>query len=311
MLTGLLFMAVVFTAYIFAILRGPFWALVAYAIIYFNAPIPDINWWGSYTLDLRWSLLTISVLLVSIYLHRDQLSQHKFYGAKWITALIILTFLISQTVALNPAQAHKKTYMLFTFGISMFCIIKTLSNRKQLRLFLLLIIGLAGTLSFNAFLHGKRIHERLEGIGPADALGSNEFGILLAAIIPLTIPFLFRGKRYEKLFCISALVFILNGFVLCNSRGAFVSFLGAIIYVYFFVASKKIKKYLLVAAICLVPLMLYLADPAFLQRISSLYMFDLDFSRFYQSGKYWQVGNIQVWFRDGNRLPPRRRSRRF
>ncbi len=275
MITALVFIAINCIGYLLALLRGPFWGLLVYANIYFNAPDSKINWWAAYIPDLRWSLLSSAVLAVSLIIHRDKLSKHNFHSVHWMFIFFILTVFITFTRAVYPDDASTHTYMLLTYCITVFFIIKSLSKFEQLRGFSIVIIGLAGYLSLKAYTEGKRIHARLENIGPADAFSSNEFGVLLASIIPLTLPFLLRGKWYERAICILALPFLLNAFILSNSRGAFVSFIFGIIYVFCFIANKKIKKYLLIAGLCAVPIMFYLADQYFIERMSSLWRSDL------------------------------------
>lgn len=271
MLTGIFFVTLNGGLFVLSIIRGPLWGLIAYSIIYFSVPSPHANWWANFIPDIRWSLISSLIVVISLIIHRDKISRHKFRSAVWVFPFYILTLIITQTISVDPISAKEHTYMLLTFCITIVLIVKTLSNLDEVRIFILVIIGLAANLSIKAYLHGKRIHARLEGIGPADAMGSNEFGILLAAIIPLALPFLFRGKLYEKIFCLLSLVFIVNAFILCNSRGAFLSFIVAGVYVFFFIANRKIKKYLVISSLCIIPALLYLADEHFVQRISSLW----------------------------------------
>lgn len=275
MLSGLFFIAINSIGYILALWRGPFWGLLVYANIYFNAPILTVNWWAKYVPDIRWSLLSSAVLMVSIVLHRDKVSKHKFRMAYLLFSFYLLTLFITHTRANNPMDAKMYTHMLLTFCITVYLIIRSLAKVAQLRIFFLVIIGLAANLSLKAFLYGERINERLEGIGPADAAGANEFAVLLASIIPLTIPFLLRGKRYEKILCIIALPFMLNAFVLCNSRGALLAIVLAALYAFFLVANRKLKKYLLILGLCSIPVMAYLSDQYYIERISTLWETEL------------------------------------
>ena len=71
---------------------------------------------------------------------------------------------------------------LLTFSITMIIIIKSISEEKHYRIFILAIIFFAANLSLKAYLYGERINARLEGIGPADANGSNLFALLSAIL---------------------------------------------------------------------------------------------------------------------------------
>jgi len=253
-----------------AIFWSPFWGLLVYVNIYFNPPIPWLNWWAGYVPEIRWSLYTIVVLIISIIIHRDKLSPRALGNAWWPMVFFGLNLVITTLWAVNHDDAVNYTQMLLAFCFASYFIVRTIRDQKDLRLFFLVIIGFATQLSLRAYLHGKRIHGRLELNGTSDAFGSNEFALLLAGILPLMIPFILKGKWYERFICILALPFIANAFILCNSRGAVVAMVLSAFLVMVFFPDRKIRKGMVIAAICAIPLFLYLADPEFIERLSTL-----------------------------------------
>jgi len=260
MKTGLLYLFIYSSGYIASLSNGPFWGLIIYAIIYFLHPIGG----------LRWGLITSVILVISLFLHQDKLSKSKIGTVYWGLIFWFFTLIISKMNAVDPVQAEKHTYMLLTYCICMYIIIRALARLSMLRNFMVLIVVLAGKLSLHAYLVGARVHGRLEGIGPGDSAGANQFGILLAAILPLAIPFIIRGKLYERIICLLALPFILNAIGLCSSRGVIISFLLGCLYVFLIVADKKIKKYIFIAGLCGIPVMYYFSDPFFIDRMSNM-----------------------------------------
>jgi len=148
--------------------------------------------------------------------------------------------------------------------------IRSIKSEEQLRLFFLSIVLLAGHLGMEAYLHGKRINDRLEMIGAGDAFNSNELSLLLAAIIPLVFVFIKNGKRFERIIALGSLPFILNAFILCNSRGSALAFVGGVIISVIFVADKQIKKGMVILLIAITPIFLYLTDDAYIERFSTL-----------------------------------------
>lgn len=270
MLTALFFIGFNFVGWVFALTRGPFWALFVYTNIYFNTPLPHINWWASYLPNLRWSLIAFIVLALSMFIHKDKLSSHKLYSIKWMFLLVILTAAISYSSPFHPKQAHLGTYMLFTFCFTVYSIIKTLAKEIDLRHFMISIISFAGFLSFKAYTEGERVNDRLENIGTVDTFGSNEFGLLLASILPFLLPFLFYGSRTEKLLCYATLPFIINAIILTSSRSALVALVFAFAYIFIFVANMKLKKYMVIAAIITIPAFLFLADEQFITRMETM-----------------------------------------
>lgn len=277
MLTAALFIAITLTCYILSLSKGPIWGLISYAYIYFINP--RLNWWGEYLPDVGWSLLSSGILLASIIIHRDKLSTHKYSLIYFIFIFYLFIELIASTIAVSPIVAKTYTYQMMTYCIIIFMIIKILAKYEQLRLFVLIIIVMGAILGMQSLSEGKFLEGRLNNIGPADARGSNEFGLLLGSILPFTFPFIVRGKRYEKAICYLSLPFIINGFTLTVSRGALVSTIGSVCYVFFCIANNKIKKYLLYAVLCVIPFYLFFIDADYVDRVSSLWKSDLTTDR--------------------------------
>jgi len=156
---------------------------------------------------------------------------------------------------------------------------------------------MCGILSIFAYLEGERIDERLEGIGANDTAESNLFALLIGGVLPLMLPFIFKGKKHEKIVCLLFLPFILNAFILCNSRGAAVAILVALFYAIVVAGDKILRKKMSIAVICLFPLFIYLTDPAYISRISTLFisekaMGDADALKEVSSGRteIWEYG---------------------
>lgn len=270
MTTAFAFLLINFAGYVLALWKGPFWGLIVYANVYFNTPEPSINWWAAYLPITRWSLLTTIVMVASFVLHWRAVAKNRLKSVHMAFLFLLLTTMITYSIAFDRVEAVKHNTMLMSYCITAFCIVKCIREEWQFRLFFLFVIGFATKLSINAHLYGRRIHARLENIGTADTFGSNEFALLLAAIIPFTIPFIVKGKRYERILAVLSLPFLFNAFILCNSRGAFVSMVLSLFVVFLFMADAKIRKVILVSSVCAGALFLYLSDEYFIQRLSTL-----------------------------------------
>ena len=118
MITAITFLLITFVGYVFALLRSPFWGIIVYANIYFNAPDPSINWWASYLPELRWSLLTAGVLIVSMFIHREKLSTHKYRSINWMFVFFLITLTVSYFLAINPSEAESLTSKFLTYLIT-------------------------------------------------------------------------------------------------------------------------------------------------------------------------------------------------
>lgn len=270
MLTAIAFTIFNCMSYFLALKRAPFWGLLAYMNVYFNSPNPRLNWWAQYLPFDRWSLITSIILLASVAIHWNKTSNHNFASAKWIPWFIALSIIIASTNALNKEVAYHYVYLLFTYGLIVFIIVKSIVDFQQLRFFLLALIGFIGYLSFSAYLYGERVNGRLENFGSADANGANEFSLLIIGIMPFMFAFLRYGKTYEKLICLASLPFVINAFILCNSRGSTVALAGALILAALVIADGEIRKKLLIGIIVFLPAFVYLADDEFTERFTSL-----------------------------------------
>lgn len=270
MLTALGFMIFNLISYFLSLTRGPFWGLFAYINIYFNAPVGHINWWANSLPFHRWSLLTSIVLLVSLILHKDTLSKHKFANIRWVFVFIALSLVITYTGAIDYDNSRAFLFRLFSYCFIIYVILRSLKVESQFRLFLLGIISLTGYLCLNIFFHGERVNNRLEGSGPGDAYGSNELALLLVAILPILIVFLKNGRTFERMIALCSFPFILNAFILCNSRGASVALAGGLFIAGIIVADNQIRKGLVILMLVMAPAFLYLTDAAYIERFSTL-----------------------------------------
>jgi putative inorganic carbon (hco3(-)) transporter len=270
MQTALLFISFTCVLYLLAFLKGPIWALLAYANVYFNTPDPHYNWWATYLPFHNWSQISTIVLLLSMVIHRDKLSARRLKSVNIVFVFLILTYVITYTTAQFPKAAHTYAEMLLSFTVISYCIVRVVKTDKQFRALWISILCFAGYLSLNAYIYGTRINSRLENIGPSDSHGSNEFALLLSAVIPFVIPFILKGTRKERIVSIFCLPFLLNAFVLCNSRGAVVALIVAIFISILVVTDKKTRITMLAVTVLLGVGVSYLADQEMLDRMATL-----------------------------------------
>jgi putative inorganic carbon (hco3(-)) transporter len=293
MLRASLYVITVLSLYFLSLRREPLYALIAYAVVYFIPPAPNIHWWAEYIPFSRWSFLSSIILILSFFFHRDKIIVRKFRSAHW---LFLFAFFSALAVVMMPTTVSEPSYAntLITYCITVWFIIKIITTEEKLRIFFLSIITLSGVLSILAYLEGERVNARLEGIGSNDSFEANEFALLLTGILPLMLPLIFKGKKHEKIICILLLPFILNAFILCNSRGAAIALFIGLIYATFVVADKLIRKKIIIAMICTLPLFLYLMDPEYIERLSTLWTTEKSLEG-EQSLNQLSSGRTEIW----------------
>jgi len=270
MLSAIAFILIVLGGYALAIVRGPFWALLAYVFIYFIPPSPTINWWANYLPFDRWSLLSTIVLILSILIHWTKASDRKLGSGRWTIVFFLLSLVITLGWSVKPEHAKVLQYALFTYCLIVFIIVKAIIDERQLRTLLTTMVVLAGYVGVNAWLYGRRVNDRLEGIGSMDAFGANELGLLLASLVPFIAVLFINGRKSERIFCLLATPFILNAFILCNSRGAAVALMIAIAISALVFGDWRIRKGLIGLTLLSIPVLFYLMDDAFIERLSTL-----------------------------------------
>lgn len=294
MITALLFLIVTCVLFVVAIARGPIWGLLAYVNIYFNSPGSSNNWWGTYLPFHNWSYIGAVVLFFSMMLHRDKLSSRGLKVVKYVFLFALINYLIIFTVAKFPGAKYQSSYAVLSYALICFAIVKTVKLNWHFRVIWVAIICFAGFLSLNAYRYGVRINSRLENIGPSDAHGSNEYALLLAAVIPLVIPFLLKGRWYERGLCFCCLPFLLNAFVLCNSRGAAVALVVAFSVTAIFMTEKKDRLKMIIVGIFIFSLLGYLADQEMIDRMASLLQTQDALSDEEQANRL-SSGRMEIW----------------
>lgn len=270
MLRAALFLLLLSSGILLALFRGPIWGLISYMFIYFIPSQSAAAWWMSQIPFTRFSLLTAGVTVVSMFLHRHRLVSRPFRSAWWGFLFIVLAVGINLSSPARSQELVDYSYKLVTYGIAMVFILKIVKTEEQFRLVLLTILVMTGHLALLGYLEGERVHARLEFMGSNDASGSNEFGLLLGSVFPLVALFVLRGNRYERILAFLLAPFIVNAFILCNSRGAFLAVATSALFVGIFSADGRMRKYMAVSAAFAVPLFLILTDPEFVDRLSSL-----------------------------------------
>lgn len=271
-LTAILFLSVVTTGYISGCFKKPFYALLTYIFVYFICPNPAINWWAGEIPQLRWSFLSAFILLIAVGLHSRELNDIKFKDIKtgwWLIAFLLLSIIIS-FYAVSPERSFDRCYDFARYIVIFYLMIKCIKTEKELLILVVLFLLLGFMLGYFALGH-PRYAGRLEGIGTPDTANANGLALLLATLLPFGLPVFFTGKKILKCCTVIFLIFILNGIVLCNSRGAIVS-LGASMFCLLLLSKSfsRLRWKVLIVTVLIGCSLVYLADDQFVRRFTSI-----------------------------------------
>jgi hypothetical protein len=236
-LTAVAFLLIFVICAVLALLKGPFWGILLYIHVYFN--MPSHQFWRAEVPDLRWSMIVLGILLVSAVLHKDKLSTCKLLSS-WVSRELLLLYgliLLTGYFSLYPQLAAKKIHFFLGYILIYFLVLKIVRSFDQL----VLAVGwiILETFQLARLAHGRYHGGRLDGVGLPDASSANLFGALIAMVLPFFLPFVFSANRKVKIAAFLLAPFIVNAFVMCGSRGAFVGAFGAALLVIFVVFKQR------------------------------------------------------------------------
>lgn len=244
----------------------PIYPLVAYLTFYYMPP--HLNWWGSSMPDLRYSLTAAAVLALSVIMLRSQLEplkEEKDPAVKWLQ-LFGFNSVVVTAWALNAVRSWAYTVVVLKLVVLYSLIPAAVRSPAHFDVFATAHVVGATYWGYKAWTNPKRDSGRLMEVGGADTQNDNQAAGHLLTVIPFVALFVLTEKRVVRRALIAVCgAFILNVFILCNSRGATLGLamtgLSAIV-----LAGAGRRKHLIAAAVLGAASVLYLADTEFVER---------------------------------------------
>jgi len=285
-LHALFYLVIVFIGWAASIFLNPLWGLLIYVFVYFN--IPQCQWWGYQVPDIRWSFTSAIILVISCLLHYQSLSKIKLISIKslkWLIALLILMILISP---FSPCpKTWQSVYDFLRYVVIFALIIKIVANHKSYKYFIWLFLIEILYLSYLAHYYYKG--GRLDGVGTPDASGADTFSPLLLTSLPILGNLILYGKKVEKIVALLAIPIIINAFIMCASRGAFIGLVCMTIAM-ISTADKKVRKYMIVIVIIIAVSLYFLIDQKYKRRLATLFHINS-----INAAKEVSVGRFEIW----------------
>lgn len=268
-------------------------AFVLYQIVYFLNP--DERWWGAQIPGLRWSLVTVALMLFVLMLRYKELGPKSPWlaqpAAKWIV-LILGMYYFMYLHALNPV-AHSRFTIDFTKTIVIIAVAyKLIHSERALHAVMWGYVLGATYIGYLATITGRNAGNRVEGIGMADGTDANDTAMALVPSAAILMYLAWMGSWKIRLVCVVCGALIANGIVLINSRGAFLgAAFGVGLYLLYMLFSRYQKKGQRALAIFTVIVgisgAISIADDQFIERMTTLQNLEDD-----SSG----AGRMEYWF---------------
>ena len=269
-ITAALFLLFYFAGLSAAIFRDPRFGLYTYLFAFYMHP-PD-RWWRNDVPDLRWSLIAAVVTILVVLVRPPALTGPKrpswvqTNAGKFFVAYIVL--MLAQYPVVVTGKFHTEGVELFIkYGILSYLIYKLIDTRRDLLRFA--ICHVLGCFYMGWLAFGKNISGRFEGIGGPGIDDANTFAMYMATAILFAAALLLKGPLRLRSLIICVIPFIINGFIVTQSRGGFVALAVASLALLLFKPRAKSLLFYSLAG-CAVGGFLALSPPEFLDRLRTI-----------------------------------------
>lgn len=222
MISAIAFALFALVCSVLAFARHPIYGLYFYmATIYVH---PPSRWWGPMLPDLRWALLSALITITAVMLHRGRLATKPPWfsnGAAAMLTLYALWMVLQNAWALDGPTHLDGTIKFLKYIVAFWFVYRLTDTKETLRETLLAHVLGCGLLGLLCMMLG-RDGDRLDGVGGPGLDDANTLGMYLATglILGLGLALVFKGWRRMAL--LAVLGVIATGFVLANTRGAFI-----------------------------------------------------------------------------------------
>jgi hypothetical protein len=228
---ALLFLLAVFGGMLLSLFYSPIFAFVAYQVVYFFNS--ENRWWGHMIPSLPYSMITVVVMLIALLLNHSKITANKISDVaplKWMFALVAI-FIFTSFFALVPERHTMFRDDFIKLVLACILAFKLITNEKKLDIVLYAYMFGCWYIGLTALQMGRNSGDRLEGIGPIDAMKSNGTGSVLAASMVVCLHYFYFAKnKIQRGAAAIAGALTANGLVLINSRGAFLASTVSIAY---------------------------------------------------------------------------------
>lgn len=272
---ALAFILVYLSGLVAAFAVAPVWSFYIYEFVYFMNP--GHRWWSMDIPNLGYSFMTVLVMMLSYAMQKKTQPTPKLSeipATKWLIMLLVVFFMM-YWFALEPFTHKMETTNFVKLMVVMTLAYKMIDSPQKLDYAIWVYLVGCAYIGIEANNMGRNSHGRVEGIGTVDAPDSNLISATIAPAIPFLMYFFWKGNTFYKLLTCVLGALILNGIVLINSRGAFLSIVaGGGYFIMHMLFSKSQEKNQRLTAIMVIVVGLSAAfvatDDIFWERMSTL-----------------------------------------
>jgi len=243
MLNVLMFITVYVTGFYASLFRNPAYAFVLYEIVYFFFPAG--RWWGYMIPAISYSFFVVVLMVGVLILNYQQAKQNRLLQVphfRWMY-VVLIAYLCAYFVAVNPDDHWRFSVYYLKSIIIISIAYKLIDSDTKLDMALYGYIIGAWYIGFSAYQVGRNSGDRVEGIGTSAAPDANDIAAAIAPALVICLYYFWTSEKWwAKGLVVVAGVFIANGLVLINSRGAFLGAIIGISYFMLYMLTSPIQK---------------------------------------------------------------------
>jgi hypothetical protein len=245
----------------------PFFPLFSYLVFYYLPP--HVNWWGRDLPDARYSLVASLVLLASAVLlgnSKEPVKKERNPALLWFVLFTLNAFIVTFGWSLSRTRSLPFAVLVAKLLLLYVLIPVAVRTPFQFDAFGATHVAGAWYWGYKAWDDPHREAGRLLEVGGPDTQDDNQAAGHLVTVIPFVALYVLTGKRkWPRALAAGAGAFVVNVFILCNSRGGTVGLIAAGL-VGVLMAGKGRRAKLIGVAIAGALAVIVLADPQFIKR---------------------------------------------
>lgn len=254
---------------VLAFVRHPIYALYFYLAATFV--FPPARWWGYVFGGTRWSLIAAAITILAVVFHRGKLKPKPNWLSSVPAAAMVLygTWMWIQTPwALDTTVHVEAATQFFKYIVAFWFFYRIADTKEHARDILfahVLGCGLLGVLAMQVGRNG----DRLDGVGGPGMDDANTLGMYLATGVLTALGLLMTQTGWRRWTAGGAVLVILNGLILTNTRGAFLGLVAGFILLAAFKAKAHRRMFWSVAIVALLGFAA-IVDKSFIERMGSI-----------------------------------------
>jgi O-antigen ligase len=234
---------------------------------------PANQWWGAplVYVGVRFNFFMAAALALGMMVQAKKIHfPGKIYLQESFFLIFIVWIFLSSYTGLRNFGGENFAIKLFKVFIFLWMLIRIVDDQKKYELFLWALILSTFFIGYDTLGASTAQFGRLDrGVGGSDFKEGNFLAAHFAMVLPFIGVFFIKGSKKLRIFLLIGGVLLVNGFILCRSRGAFLALaMGACTAV--FLAPKEWRMKIITLVCVGIIGGFFLMDKGFIERMGRI-----------------------------------------